>query len=97
MPPTSFDNDDFPPVVVRELDPHGQAALMLCESTLHTLIEAGVLTVQEAIGVVATALELKNELAQAPGRSGVAMEESRTLLKAISASLKTDLPSVAAF
>ena len=58
MPKMPFDNDDFLRVEAPEPDAHGQAALMLAESTLHSLIEIGALSVQQAVEVVSTALEL---------------------------------------
>lgn len=77
---------------VAEPDAHGQAAFMLAESILHSLIEVGALTVEQAISVVSTALELKREFAEAQGESRVTMEKSLTLLKGISGSLTSDIP-----
>lgn len=86
-----FSNDDIAVPLALEPDAHGQAALMLAESTLHTLIEAGVFTTEQAIATVSTALELKRELADAAGESRVRMEASLRLLRGISNSLAYDL------
>lgn len=97
MPKMPFNNDDLLRVEVGEPDAHGQAALMLAESTLHALIEIGALSVHQAIEVVSTALELKRELAESAGESRATMNKSLALLRTISASLKSDLtPSRAA-
>jgi len=42
-------------------DLHGQVALMLCESMLHALVEAGVLSKELAIGAIDTVAELTRE------------------------------------
>lgn len=96
MPKMPFDNDDVVRVTIPEPDVHGQAALMLAESILHTLIEIGVLTVPEAVEVVSTAMEVRRELAKSAGGSDVTIEKSLTLLSAISASFRSDLPPVRA-
>lgn len=85
-----------PSTLSAEPDPHGQAALMLAESTLHTLIEVGSITLEDAIKIVATAVELKKDLAKGTGESRVTMERSLALLEMISTSLRTDLAPVAA-
>jgi hypothetical protein len=72
-----------------EPDAHGQAALLLAESTLHALIEASVLTVDEAIGVVTTAAEVKVEVATQAGESRTRMQESLNLLNRIRQSLSS--------
>lgn len=73
-----------------EPDAHGQAALLLAESTLHALVEAKVLTVGEAIAVVDTAAEVKVEVAEAAAESRPTMEHSLALLASISQSLRLD-------
>lgn len=69
---------------------------MLAESTLHTLIEIGILTLPAAIDVVSTAVELKRELAASSNESRETMEKSLTLLRAIAASLASDLAPIRA-
>jgi hypothetical protein len=44
-----------------EPDPHGQVALMLCESLLHELLENGVITKAQALNVIDTVVELAHE------------------------------------
>jgi len=79
-----------PTPLLEEPDAHGQAALLLAESTLHTLIEAGVLTNREAIMAVQSAAEVKIEVAAVTGESRGRMQESLDLLSRIEASIKTD-------
>ena len=45
-------------------DPQGRVALMLCESTLHVLVEEGILTKAKAIEAIETVAELTNEIAE---------------------------------
>ena len=45
-------------------DPHGQVAMMLCESVLHVLIEQGVLSRQKAIEAIEGIAELLDEAAE---------------------------------
>jgi len=47
-----------------EPDPHGQVALMRCESLLHELVENGVITKAQALGVIDTVVELALEAAE---------------------------------
>ena len=46
-------------------DPHGQVALMLCESLLHVLVEQHVITQEKAIEAIDGIAELTHEIAQA--------------------------------
>ncbi len=73
-----------------EPDAHGQAALMLLESLLHTLLEKRVLTNVEGLQILDTACQLKVEIATADGESKGRIAESLDLLKRISASLDSD-------
>ena len=85
------DNDGIAPTpLLDEPDAHGQAALLLAESTLHMLVESGVLTNQAAITVVQTAAEVKVEMATITGESRGRMQESLDLLSRIRASFETD-------
>ena len=70
-------------VAAAEPDAHGQAALLLAESILHALVEARVLTAAQAISVVATASEVKTEVATLAGESSARMHASLRLLAAI--------------
>ncbi len=62
-------------------DPHGQAALMLCESLVHVLVERGVISLRDALEAVDTAAEAKLTT------EGEAEPRSIALLRAIGASL----------
>lgn len=90
------DNEVFLRTVVAESDAYGKAALMLAECTLHTLIEVGAITVRDAIDVVETAAELNQELLEVSPETRATREKTLALLKAVSISLKTDLPLAAA-
>lgn len=81
-----------------EPDAHGQAALLLAESTLHMLVELGVLTALQAVSVVRTASDVKIEVAQIAGESEGRMRASLDLLARIEASLDADTtyPRIAA-
>jgi len=72
-----------------EPDAHGQAALLLAESILHTLVENRTLTAAEAAAAVATAAEVKAEIAPLMGESRERMEASLTLLSKIERSFLT--------
>jgi len=73
-----------------EPDAHGQAALLLAESTLHMLIEVGVLNNAQAFDVVRTAAEVKLQVAHATGESAKRMQQSLTLLERISETFRSD-------
>ncbi len=73
-----------------EPDAHGQAALLLAESILHALVENTVLSTAQAVGVVATAGEIKIEVAALTGESAGRMHASLALLAAIEKSLAAD-------
>jgi hypothetical protein len=45
-------------------DPHGEVALMLCESLLHVLVEQHVITRETAIEAIDGIAELTREMAQ---------------------------------
>lgn len=75
-----------------EPDAHGQAALLLAESIIHTLIEAKILTATEAVATVQMAAEVKVEVAELAGESRERMEASLFLLETIAASFETDIP-----
>lgn len=76
---------------IQEPDAAGQAALMLAESMLHALIEAGTLTPEEALSVVTTAQEIKVEFAHLAGESAGPMNASLKMLETISNSLESEI------
>lgn len=71
-------------------DAHGQAALLLAESTLHGLIAKGVISTANAIEIVDVAAEVKEEVAADMGDTPSAMRKSLGLLKSIGVSLRSD-------
>ena len=73
-----------------EPDAHGQAALLLAESTLHALVENSTLTNAAAIDVVRVAAEVKVEVAEGTGESDGRMQASLILLSLIEASFESD-------
>lgn len=74
---------------VVEPDAHGQAALLLTESLIHSLVEKGTLTTREAVATVRTAREVKREVAALIGESNARMQASLDLLTRIEDSLAT--------
>jgi hypothetical protein len=79
------------PPPTAEPDAHGQAALMLAESILHTLVEIGTISTAEALMVVQSAQEIKAEVARLAGDSDSRMRESLELLGRIAISLEADI------
>lgn len=75
-----------------EPDAHGQAALLLTESLIHTLVENQTLTTADAVLVIETAAEVKVELAAATGESEERKQESLELLANMAASFEVDQP-----
>lgn len=68
-------------------DAWGQAALLLAESTLYILVEAGVLTRLQAMEAVRTAGAVKVEVADEAGESKQRMRQSLDLLLRIEHSM----------
>lgn len=79
-----------PTPLLEEPDAHGQAALLLAESTLHFLVETGVLKNRDAIMAVQTAADVKVDVAAVTGESRGRMQESLDLLSKIQASFESD-------
>ncbi|HTI03373.1 MAG TPA: hypothetical protein VL752_20700 [Acidisoma sp.] len=67
-------------------DPHGQAALMLCESVLLLLIDKGVIDKDQAADAIDGVIEVKQEIAGV-SESVVVSLESITLLRTIARSI----------
>ncbi|MGI4975608.1 MAG: hypothetical protein ACRYG6_01565 [Janthinobacterium lividum] len=67
-------------------DPHGQAALMLCEGLALLLIERGTITREEAVDVIEGLVELKHEIAMTT-ESPVVSVASILLLQTIGRSM----------
>lgn len=71
-------------------DAHGQASLLIVESLLHGMIEKRLLTVEEAVEIMTSACEVKEEIASQSIESDDAAEHSLNLIARITASLKID-------
>ena len=81
-----------PPVqpVLVEPDAHGQAALLLTESLIHSLVQKASLTNDEAIEVIESAKEVKYEVGRSTGESAKRVGESIGLLSKMASSFATD-------
>lgn len=73
-------------------DAHGQAALLLIESLIHTLIARSVITVSDAIEIVEVAVEVRRDVGADRAETEGALARAMTLLENISQSLRLDLP-----
>ena len=78
------------PTAVHEPDAHGQAALLLTESLIHTLVENSTITNLEAIELIRIAAEVKVEVAMAAHESDGRMRASLALLSKMASSFGTD-------
>jgi hypothetical protein len=67
-------------------DPHGQAALLLCESLLFLLIEKGIIDKTQMVEAIDGVIEVKQEIA-GTSESVVVSMASIGLLRAVSGSL----------
>ena len=69
-------------------DASGQAALLLAETMLHILVEAGVLTREQALEVVQTAAEVKGEGA-VTGEAPAVLRETLGMLRRMEVSFES--------
>jgi hypothetical protein len=90
MPPLIPVDDGRGLPAVREPDAHGQAALLLTESLIHTLVENSAITNVQAIEVIRIAAEVKVEVATAAHESKGRMQESLALLSKMASSFESD-------
>jgi hypothetical protein len=67
-------------------DPHGQAALMLCESLMVLLVEEGIIRKEQAVETIETVIEVKQEIAGTTESVVISMA-SIGLLRAVSQSI----------
>ncbi|MBV1690301.1 hypothetical protein KRR38_22105 [Novosphingobium sp. G106] len=86
----SNDNERHSAPPPREPDAHGEAALILVESLIHGLIERAVLRVEDVLDILDTAVEVNGQQAEEPVANGAIVRTAKTILEAISSSLKTD-------
>jgi hypothetical protein len=80
-------------------DPHGQAALMLCESLALLLIEHGALSKHQVIDAIEGVIEVKREIAGTSEPVVVSVASIlllQTILRSISAASSPQVPVVAA-
>ncbi|WP_162875463.1 NAD-glutamate dehydrogenase [Sphingomonas crusticola] len=86
-------NDNSPPgkEPPHRPDPHGQAAILLVESLIHGLVARSVLTVADAVEIVATAAAVKEDVGADMGDTPATLARSLAILEAIEASLALDL------
>lgn len=70
-----------------EPDAAGQAALLLVESLMHQLVEARLLTLDQAVGTVETAADVKVEVAHGAGEEESTLRQSLKLLQRIERSM----------
>lgn len=82
--------DGYRAPVSVEPDAHGQAALLLTESLLHTLVDKGALSNGEAIEAIEIAAEVKYEVATSDDESRKRMDESLELLTKMRVSFQSD-------
>ena len=68
-------------------DPHGQSALLLVESLIHTRVGNRVISLPDAVNTMVIAIDAQVDMTEA-GRSSVA---ATSLLEAIRRSLEADL------
>lgn len=93
MPSTRRANGKPIPPLDLEPDAQGQAALLLTESLIHTLVDKGILTAAEAVSTVESAAEVKVEVADAAGESKGRMRESLAFLSKMACSFGVDARS----
>lgn len=86
---TPIDNGSGSPAVI-EPDAHGQAALLLTESLIHTLVECSAITNVQAVELIRIAAEVKVEVATAAHESDGRMQESLALLSKMASSFEAD-------
>ena len=72
-----------------QLDPHGEAALLLVESLLHEMMESTILTGEQALAAVQTAVDTEAEIAFDRQGAPASRPEAGALLGAIRHSLHT--------
>ena len=76
-------------------DPHGQAALMLCESFMVLLVEEGLIAREKIMDAIETVVEVKRQIA-GTSESVVVSVASIGLLRAVSQSVSAARPLTAA-
>ncbi|MEG3085389.1 hypothetical protein U1707_17225 [Sphingomonas sp. PB2P12] len=86
------DNEGLHPAArFDEPDAHGQAAMLLVESLIHTLVARSVISLEDAIEVTTVAFDVKKEIAVDLGDTNDTMDKSAALLSRVLQSLSNDL------
>jgi hypothetical protein len=76
---------------LRGPDAHGQAAMLLVESLIHGLIERSIITVADAVEIVESAADVKEEVASDLGDSPANLRKSLIILGSLVESLNHDI------
>ncbi len=90
-----FQNDVDAARLRHDPDAHGQAALLIVESLMHGLIEKGLLSVDEAIDIMQSATEVKEDVVDLRVESLDTARHSLQLIDTIASSLAIDRPKAA--
>jgi len=88
---SSNDNYVSPNVTSSLPDSHGQAALLLVESLIHGLIERSVITRQNGLDIIETAISVQGDVARATDGTADPMWHAHSLLTRVAGSLEIDL------
>lgn len=80
------------PFTAMQPDAHGQAAMLLIESLIHSLVARSVISVTDAVEIVEVAAEVSRDMGEDLGKTDAMVERSIMLLENISKSLRLDLP-----
>ncbi|MCP3735739.1 hypothetical protein M9979_12730 [Sphingomonas sp. RP10(2022)] len=88
---SSNDNHLPPPVEAPPPDAQGQAALLLVESLIHALVGRSVMTLEEGVEIVQTAIDVQVDVARAAGAAGAPMWQAHALLTRVAETLRIDI------
>lgn len=76
-------------------DPNGQAAILLVESLIHTLVDRDILTTRQALFAIASAICVKSESAAFSNEDRETLEKSLGVMKRIEQTLQAGDPTPA--
>lgn len=85
------DNEMLPPTSSARPDPHGQAAMLLVESLIHSLVARSVIRIEDAIDLITVAIDVTIEITADLAVGECAEDRSLALLTAIRRSLIMDV------
>jgi hypothetical protein len=86
--PTSAEDSSFHKDASPIPDAQGQAALLLIESLIHSLIDNCALTQEQAIEAIDSAIEVKEDSASEEKEPAITLRRSLSLLKDMRASIE---------